>query len=64
MPFIELSGDPVELLVNEARTKRATLVVIGESSRPTLRERLFGGFTDKVLRQLRGIDVYIVSLTA
>jgi two-component system sensor histidine kinase KdpD len=64
MPFIELSGDPVELLVNEARTRRATLVVIGESARHTLRERLFGSFTDKVLRRLTGIDVYIVSVTA
>jgi two-component system sensor histidine kinase KdpD len=64
MPFIELSGDPVELLVNEAHTRRATLVVIGESARHTLRERLFGSFTDKVLRRLTGIDVYIVSVTA
>lgn len=64
MPFIEMNGDPVELLVNEARTRRATLVVIGESTRHTLKERLFGSFTDKVLRRLTGIDVYIVSLTA
>lgn len=64
IPFIELSGDPVELLASEARARRATLVVIAESAQRTWKERLFGSFTDKVLRRLAGIDVYIVSTTA
>jgi two-component system sensor histidine kinase KdpD len=60
MPFVELSGDPVEMIVNEAHTRRATLIVIGESTRITWKERLFGSFTDKILRGLDGVDIYIV----
>lgn len=58
MPFIELSGDPVEMIVAEA--KRATLIVLGESTRDTWKERFFGSFTDKILRRLDAIDIYIV----
>ncbi|NWJ45617.1 MAG: universal stress protein [Chloroflexi bacterium] len=60
LPFQELSGDPVELIVERARATRATLIVIGESSRKTWRERLFGSFTDKVLSKLDGVDIYVV----
>ena len=60
LPFRELKGDPVEALVQEARAKRATLLVLGESTRTTFQERLFGTFTDKILRRLDGVDIYIV----
>jgi len=60
LPFRELKGDAVEQIVNEARAKHATLIVFGESTRSTWRELLFGSFTDKILRRLDGVDVYIV----
>ena len=44
----------------EAQARHATLIVLGESTRTTWRDRLFGSFTDKVLRKLDGVDVYIV----
>lgn len=63
MPFIELSGDPVEMIVTEARARRATLIVLGESTRDTWKERFFGSFADKILRRLDSIDIYIVGST-
>ena len=60
LPFRELKGEPVESLTQEALAKHATLLVLGESTRTTFRERLFGTFTDKILRNLDGIDIYIV----
>ncbi len=60
LPFQELSGDPVERIVEQAKTSRATLLVLGESTRNTWKERLFGTFTDKILQRLDGLDVYIV----
>lgn len=60
LPFTELSGDPVELIVSEARTRRATLIVLGESTRNTWQEFLFGTFINRVLRKLDGVGIYIV----
>lgn len=60
LPFLELKGDPVECLVQEAKSKHATLIVLGESTRNTWQEALFGSFTDRILRKLDGVDVYIV----
>lgn len=60
VPFRELKGDPVECLVQEAKSKHATLIVLGESTRNTWHEVLFGSFTDRILRKLDGVDVYIV----
>lgn len=60
IPFIELSGDPVEMIVTEAKAKRATLLVLGESTRDTWKDRFFGSFTDRIVRRLDAIDIYIV----
>jgi two-component system, OmpR family, sensor histidine kinase KdpD len=60
LPFLELKGDTVEQIVDYAHTKRATLLIIGENTRNSWRERLFGSFTDKLLRKLDGVDIYIV----
>jgi two-component system sensor histidine kinase KdpD len=60
IPFRELKGDPVEQIVEEARSKRVSLIVLGESTRTTWKERIFGSFTDNILRKLDGVDVYIV----
>jgi two-component system sensor histidine kinase KdpD len=60
LPFYELKGDPVEQIVAQARAKRATLIVLGESTRSTWQERLFGSFIDKILQKLDGVDIYIV----
>ena len=60
LPFREVSGDPAEQIVAEARATHATLIVLGESTKQTLYERFFGSFTDKILRKLDGVDIYIV----
>jgi K+-sensing histidine kinase KdpD len=60
IPFTELSGDPVKVIVERASAKKATLLVMGESTRNTWWERVFGTFIDKVLDNLDGVDVYIV----
>lgn len=60
IPFHELKGEAVEQIVQEVKSKRASLLVMGESTRTTLKERLFGSFTDRVLRSLDGVDIYIV----
>lgn len=60
MEFLELSGDPVARIVAEAREKRATLLVIGGSTRNTWKERFLGSFTDKIIQRLDGLDIYIV----
>jgi two-component system sensor histidine kinase KdpD len=60
LPFQELTGDPVEQIVAEARAKRATLIVLGENTRNTWREIFFGNFTNKILGKLDGVDIYIV----
>lgn len=60
IPFKELKGDPVEMVVSEAKAQHASLLILGASTHTTLKERLFGNFTDKVLRKLNGVDVYIV----
>jgi K+-sensing histidine kinase KdpD len=60
LPFNELKGDPAECIVKEAYAKKATLIVMGESTRNTWKERFFGTFTDKILDKLEGVDVYIV----
>ncbi len=60
LPFHELKGDPVGRLVEEAQAKRATLLVLGQSTKNTWQEKLFGSFTDKLLRRLESIDIYIV----
>jgi two-component system sensor histidine kinase KdpD len=60
LPFKELKGDAVEAIGAEAKARRATLLVLGESTRNTWQEILFGSFTDRILRKLDGVDVYIV----
>jgi len=60
LPFVELNGDPVNLIVERAKSSRATLIVMGESTRNSWTERLFGTFTDKILGKLDGVDVYVV----
>jgi nucleotide-binding universal stress UspA family protein len=60
MDFLELSGDPIARIVAEAREKRATLLVIGGSTRNTWKERFLGSFTDKIIQRLDGLDIYIV----
>jgi two-component system sensor histidine kinase KdpD len=61
LPFHELKGDPVEQISQLARAKQATLLVLGESTRKTWRERLFGSFTDKLVNALGKIDINIVA---
>jgi two-component system, OmpR family, sensor histidine kinase KdpD len=60
LPFSEVKGDPASLIIQEAKAKKATLLVLGESTRNTWYERFFGTFTDKILDGLDGVDVYIV----
>jgi two-component system, OmpR family, sensor histidine kinase KdpD len=61
LPFHELKGDPVEQISQLARAKQATLLVLGESTRKTWREKLFGSFTDRLVNALEKIDIYIVA---
>ncbi|HEX2915704.1 MAG TPA: universal stress protein [Chloroflexia bacterium] len=60
LPFQELKGDPALKVIELAKEKQATLIVLGESTRLTWRDRFSGTFTDKILRGLDGVDIYIV----
>jgi two-component system sensor histidine kinase KdpD len=61
LPFHERKGDPVEQISQLARAKQATLLVLGENTRKTWHERLFGSFTDRLINALEKIDIYIVA---
>jgi two-component system, OmpR family, sensor histidine kinase KdpD len=55
-----LRGKPAEELIAYARSNQVTHLVIGQSTRGRLEEFLHGSVTHDILRQAKGIDVYVI----
>jgi two-component system sensor histidine kinase KdpD len=59
---VMLSGEDVaETLISYARSKNISRIIIGKPGKPSLRERLFGSFIDKLTRKCGEIDLYLIS---
>lgn len=52
-------GDPIERLLDFARSRGITQLFIGHSQRSGIRSRVFGNPVDKLIRRSRGMDVRI-----
>ena len=55
------SGDPAHAIVQFARSNRVTQIIIGESLRHGLRNRLMGSVIERILRTTREVDVLVVA---
>lgn len=59
---VKLTGTDVpETLLEFARTHAAQHIVIGAPLRVTLRDRLFGSMTERLIRAARGVGIYVMT---
>lgn len=59
--YIERSGRLVETVINTARELLVQHVVVGESERPSLRERLRRGLVDRLITDLPDVAVHVIA---
>lgn len=55
------SEDVVREILDYAREKNVTKIVVGKPIKPRWRERLFGSVVDELVRQSGEIDVYVIT---